>query len=95
MNTKTLGDTKKFRQAMRDSGFNIRADSGTIFNDKSKRTGIRRLKLYQAAGIFDASQYYPKKLEKQLRLQFGDRILCMYFIAGCYYPRQLCIKLKD
>ena len=92
---KTLGDTKKFRRALRNAGFTVQADAGTIFNDKSKRTGIRRLKLYQAYYINDASQYRQEQLEKRLRNEFGDRIHCMYFISGVYYPAQLCIKLKD
>ena len=87
-----MSDTAKFRKALKAAKFNA---DGFIFNDKSKRTGIRRLKLWRAGAIEQASQYRQKKLEAKLREEFGDRIRVMYFIDANYFGSSLCIKLHN
>lgn len=92
---KYKGDTGKFRQALADSGFAHRAED-SIFNDNSKDNTWRRLKLWRANDIFDASQSRQRKLEANLRKQFGKRILAMYFVGGAHHwtgDAALCIRL--
>ena len=95
-NTTYRGDIGLFRAALLLSGFFRRSES-SIFNDKSK-DGTRRLKLWFADGIEDASQEQQWALEGLLREVFGKRILSMYFIEcphWCGGGASLCIKLKD
>lgn len=97
-----MSDVAKFRNALRNAGFPLTAARATIFNDKSKATGIRRLKLRNAYSVFSASDSVQKRLEKHLRKEFGSRIAVMYFIPvqHHYYRvpsdiRSLCIKLYN
>ena len=97
-----IGDNGRFRRALADSG--LGCVRNTIFNDNSKAkpsTNIRRLKLTFATQIFNAPQSSQRRLARELRKQFGERIVSMYFIAdgpGWYIPngtKALCIKLRD
>jgi hypothetical protein len=101
MARKFVGDIGKFRQALLAAGFES-ASWRIIFNDDSKavpKQPIRRLKLWIAEDINNASQKKQWKLEAALRKAFGDRIITMYFIPGERWNRNpypsLCIKLKD
>lgn len=96
-NTTHRGDIGLFRSALLLAGF-FNQSEGTIFNDFRKIEGFRRLKLWFADSVFNASQEQQKALEGYLREAFGDRILSMYFTStpgwfgGAY---SLCIRLKD
>lgn len=95
-NTTYRGDTGLFRAALLLSGF-FRRSECHIFNDKSQE-GWRRLKLWFADGIEEASQEQQWALEGLLREVFGDRILSMYFIECVPWDgsgSSLCIRLKD
>ncbi len=90
------GDLGLFRAALLLSGFPGRSES-SIFNDNSKDHTTRRLKLWFADPVFEASQEQQKALEAHLREAFGARILRMYFIQNStpYGGKSLCIKLQD
>jgi len=96
------GDIGKFRRALLNAGF-VRQSDGSIFNDDSKakvKTNVRRLKLWFASDVFDATQKQQRRLEKYLRSEFGERILTMYFVEnstpyGGFGATSLCIKLQD
>ena len=77
-----MSDTKKFRQAFKDAGF-LQATSQlpTVFNDKRKKSGIRRLKLWFGTWVFESPGFAQRVLELQLKKQFGDRYLFGEFIA--------------
>ncbi len=99
-NSKYRGDTGLFRAALDAAGFKSSGsalDRRHIFNDDSKDHLRRRLKLWFATKIFESSQKQQRKLERELRARFGDRILAMYFIAANsrYGGYSLCIKLRD
>lgn len=87
-------DTGKFRTALLMAGF-FRYSEGTIFNDVNKAKTWRRLKLWFADEVFNSSQKQQQVLEKELRQQFGDRILTMYFLEGRRWSpgKALCIRL--
>lgn len=88
------GKSGKFRQALEDSGFLATLRNPQIYNDRRKT--FRRLKLWCAENIFDASITAQSKLEAELRKQFGTDILEMYFVKGDRWHGQmsLCVKLK-
>jgi len=77
-----MSDTKKFRQAFKDAGFlQVHSFLPIVFNDKRKKSGIRRLKLWYGDRVFDTPRAVQVSLEKQLKKQFGSRYLCGEFIA--------------
>ena len=89
--------TGKFKRALEQAGFY--SHFTTVFNDRSKRNGKRRLKLWGANAIFNAPQWQQCKLEHFLREAYGDDILSMYFVAAPQYAfragsKSLCIRLK-
>ena len=92
------GDTGKLRQALDAANLAPYWTHDTIFNDNSKDGKHRRLKLWFAQHIFEASQKQQRKLEQELRNAFGKRILSMYFVKRHEYTgggKSLCIKLQD
>lgn len=96
-NTTLRGDIGLFRSALLLAGF-FHQSEGSIFNDYRKKEGFRRLKLWFAGSVFEASQEQQKALEGYLREVFGDRILSMYFTSTpCWSAAaySLCIRLKD
>ncbi len=96
-NTTYRGDVGLFRAALLLAGFFTRSEC-LIFNDRSKVTGARRLKLWFADSVNEASQEQQWALEGYLREVFGDRIQSMYFLPGMPWNRgnaSLCIRLKD
>lgn len=94
------GDIGLFREALLNNGF-ATLSKWVIFNDNSHYHTRRRLKLWFAKEVFDATQKKQRALEQSLRLAFGDRIIEMYFIESSNRVwRQdgivsLCIKLRD
>jgi len=79
-----MSDTKKFRQAMKDAGFQQRYSwVPVVFNDKSKN-GTRRLKLWNGNHIFAAPWFVQVELERQLKKQFQERYLYGMFIAATW-----------
>jgi hypothetical protein len=79
-----------FRKALQAAGFTA-PYAPTIYNDLHKGGATRRVKLWFADGIFDASIAKQRRLEKQLKKEFGSRILSMYFIHRAdYYLAQQC-----
>jgi hypothetical protein len=100
--TNYRGDTGLFRAALDAAGFKSASDtydSRHIFNDNSKDHLRRRLKLWFADAVFEAPQKQQRKLERELRARFGDRILAMYFTQSPTWYRygghSLCIRLQD
>ena len=99
--TNYRGDTGLFRAALDAAGFKSSSDtydSRHIFNDNSKDHLRRRLKHWFATEVFTAPQKQQRKLERELRASFGDRILSMYFVPAPYWTGggySLCIKLED
>jgi hypothetical protein len=96
-NTKHRGDIGLFRSALLLAGF-VRESEDSIFNDDSRDHTRRRLKLWSAESIFNASQEDQKVLGGYLREFFGDRIISMYFVPGMHYwhtdaTKSLCIKM--
>jgi hypothetical protein len=94
------GDIGMFRSALWAAGFRDLAE-GIIFNDdrkcKPKLPG-RRLKLWFAGQVFNASHAQQVLLEDALRNCFGDRIITMYFTqTASWLPKSksLCIKLNS
>lgn len=75
-------DIGKFRQALYNAGFVEQAENGFFFNDKN--VDSRRLKLWFAAPVIDASDDQKKKLEIALQDQFGDSLLS----HGVYYQNR-------
>lgn len=95
-NTTYRGDVGLFRAALLLSGFFTRSEC-SIFNDNSKN-GTRRLKLWFADSVNEASQEQQWALEGLLREAFGKRILVMYFVECAPWSgggSSLCIRLKD
>ena len=95
-NTTYRGDIGLFRACLMMAGFCVSAGS-TIFNDNDKWHTKRRLKLWFADSVFNASQEQQWALEGFLREAFGDRIIKMEFIPGGWNGnwKSLCIKLRD
>ncbi len=103
-----MSDTGKLRTALEQSGFNkvawrwygIDQCATAIFNDLSKSSGTRRLKVWLGTAVFDAPVAQQKLLERKLKQAFGDRYLTGYFIrlpkyvAHCGEGKSLCIRLK-
>lgn len=88
---RTQSDSGKFRTALKRAGW---GGEGIIFSDPRKTT--RRLKLWFATAVFDDSQEGQRKLEKELKAQFGTRYLTGYFINAGYWcggGKSLCIRL--
>lgn len=76
-----MSDTKLFRQAFKDAGFQQHTGyAPTVFNDKHKDGTTRRLKLWFGDRVFDAPQHAQIELERQLKLKFGSRYLFGQFI---------------
>ena len=92
-----MSDTKLIRKALADAKFTRHITNSLIFNDKGKKG--RRLKIWDAAEVFSASQPKQRKLEALFKQAFGDRIVSMYFVKGAYWAgpngKALCIKLKN
>ena len=83
-NTTYRGDIGLFRACLMLAGFPATSES-SIFNDDSKakpKKPTRRLKLWFADSVFNASQEQQWALEGFLREAFGDRIIKMEFIPG-------------
>ncbi len=104
------GDIGAVREALVTSGFEQcayyyadgrRVCTEAIFNDKNKATGTRRIKVWVATDIFEATQQEQKRLQAQLQAAFGARIVKMYFIrlpqhvAHGGMGKSFCIKLLD
>ncbi len=75
------GDCGKLRQALKDAGIELGIVT-SIFNDRSKLTGKRKLKLWFAQNVWNAPAKHQWALHDNLHKQFGKRILAMYFIKG-------------
>lgn len=91
------GDTGIFRTALVNAGFHGSAES-MIFNDKAKKLGFRRLKLWMAAGVQSAPQAAQQKLADELKKGFGDRFEMVYLIRNGGWTgggHALCVRLKN
>lgn len=78
-----MSDTKKFRQAFVAAGFRQRNPwLPQVFNDKRKKSGIRRIKLWQGSHIFDAPVFAQEALDRQFKAQFGTRYLFGEFVRA-------------
>lgn len=99
MKSQFRGDTGKFLKALAATGFSTLDHwSGLrkIFNDVRKDRSTRRLKLWFAADVFNATQQKQQKLERMLKKEFGTRYLGGEFISNgnyLYDGKALCIKL--
>lgn len=69
---RTDTDVGTFRQALYNCGFAAAADQ-IIFNDKN--TDSRRLKLWFAGDVLNASAARKEQLMEELNALFGDRLL--------------------
>jgi len=69
--------SKTVRQALAQAGF---SSTPTIFTGKSY--GLRRVKIWQGTGIFEASQRQQRKLERALKAAFGPRWISANFVRG-------------
>jgi hypothetical protein len=93
------GDTGKFRKALAEAGFDNFNTFGRlrwVFNDVSKSRATRRIKLWFASDVFDAADKKQRKLERELKAEFGTRYLGGHFVdAGYrnYHAKSLCIRL--
>jgi hypothetical protein len=92
------GDLGLFRASLMLAGFCPQSED-MIFNDNTRDGKRRRLKLWFADRVFQASQEQQKVLEQHLRDAFGKRILCMYFSQNVWHwsgnpGKSLCIRLK-
>ena len=76
---RTNTDVGSFRQALYNAGFIDRADE-LIFNDKN--VDSRRLKLWFAGSVVNATEAQKQKLDLALQAQFGDRLLRHGAIKG-------------
>jgi hypothetical protein len=81
-----MSDTKKFRAAFKAAGFLQRNPwLPTVFNDKRKKSGIRRIKLWNADHVFSAPEFAQQRLDAEFQRVFGSRYLFGEFIAQ--HPR--------
>jgi hypothetical protein len=97
------GDTGKFRKALADAGFDNFNTFGSLrwmFNDVTKSRATRRIKLWMAGDVFTAPQKMQRKLERNLKAEFGTRYLGGHFVKSSYWPgmsgnncKSLCIRL--
>jgi predicted secreted acid phosphatase len=94
---KQYGSVKKFRAALAQAGFNVVGLRSTIFNDRHKDSGYRRMKLWFADSVQDAPQAKQKKLVEKLKQQFGDQFLMVYltkrggWMGGGW---SLCVRIR-
>ena len=74
------GDTRKLRLALEAAGFPSRRQFGPdqIWSDTFENS--RRLKLVHGNMVFDAPQKQQRKLEEELKKNFGDRYMGGFFI---------------
>jgi hypothetical protein len=96
------GDTGKFRKALAEAGFDSFGTFGQLrgmFNDVAKSRATRRIKLWFAGDVFDAPQTQQRKLEHNLKNEFGTRYLggqfvqCSYWYGSQEKSKSLCIRL--
>lgn len=75
-------DTALFRKAFFEAGFRqATKEVPTVYSDLRK-SGIRRIKLYDGDHVFAAPQFAQEDLEWCLKDRFGDRYLGGEFIPG-------------
>lgn len=87
----------KVTAALVAAGFEARGRWGCprqSFTDR-RRDGSRRFKLVRGEFIFDASQEKQRRLERELRRQFGDQYLGGYFIRTEHSGWQWMTKPED
>jgi hypothetical protein len=93
------GDTGAVRKCLAKAGFpgwNPGDLGSAMFNDVAKSRATRRIKLWFASDVFDAPQKQQKRLERELKKEFGTRYLGGRFVnAGYqhYHAKSLCIRL--
>lgn len=89
------GDKGSLRMALMNAGFVNTANNGMIFNDHAKVRGYRRLKLWQGAGLQEASQDKQKKLVNELKKEFGDRFISCYLTKTAPWGGwSFCVRVK-
>ena len=96
---KYKGDTGAIRKCLANAGFTgwKASDFGSsMFNDVSKSRATRRIKLWFAQDVFDAADKKQRKLERELKKEFGTRYLGGHFVDAGYRfnnSKSLCIRL--
>jgi hypothetical protein len=76
-----VSDTRLFRKAFLEAGFRqANKEAPLVFNDKRK-SGIRRLKLWDGDPVFAAPPFAQQDLDWAFKNRFGDRYLGGEFIA--------------
>lgn len=70
------GDMGALRKALWENNFH-RAARGSMFHDK--HDSWRRIKLWFASDVFDASQVAQEQLAADIRLAYGERLIKMGF----------------
>ena len=86
-----VGDSGKLRAALWECGWFAHAKD-LVFSDTTKNW--RRIKLWRASLLFQATQAEQHALSEELHKQFGDRIIKLGFIPHWRGTQSLCIWLR-
>lgn len=74
------GDAGLLREAVQYAGVKLYDDR--VFSDGN--IGTRRLKLWRAQGLFDATDAQKKKFMERLKENFGNRVVKYYAYTSSY-----------
>ena len=95
--TRYIGDTGAVRKCLAKAGLNDTSFGGLrlMYNDVTKNRSTRRIKLWFADDVFDATGKQQRKLDRALKAEFGTRYLGGHFIATGrpYDSKSFCVKL--
>ena len=86
-----VGDRGKLRTALWECGWFGHA-TDIIFSDNRKNW--RRVKLWMANNIFEATQAEQLALSEAIQAQYGDRVIKVGFMKHYRFGKSLCIWLR-
>jgi len=86
--------------AMKEAGFNPKTSGqyARVTFTHLRKNGQRRLKLWLADDVWEATQEKQKKLDAALKKHYGAAYLGGYFIEGPYWAcckRSFCVVLRE